>query len=830
MTAANLFANKDDNHFREALRLYEAKQYKKTVKTLDGILKRNPQHYESFSLKGLALYYSNLPEKGQALEYINKGISKGSTDPVVCHITGLYYRAVKNYKEAAKWYDAAMKNNSSNKGILRDLSSCLTQIRDYKHLVTPRLGYLEDQPAYRANWTAAAVAHYLNGQYKNAENVLTKIEELISDHLADADMFEHSECLLFKNRIIYASGDVERAYDHLLVLEKEGQVGDGLKLQEYKAQYLEELGKPEQASFVYRKLLQRNSDNVSYYYSLERCLGTDKMSVSVRLALYEKLSKFYPRADPPQFIPLLFLKGEMFAKKAEQYILGQLRRGVPATFVNVKPLYKRKSNQEVLYKIVRKFYDGESKENPLTRCWTGYYLAQHYYRLREYSKALEMIEEVICTTPTLVELYIVKARIFKRLNKLELAADTMDKARRLDLQDRFVNCKATKYFLRADKVSKAVDTVSLFTRNEGTPNGVQDLHMMQCVWFLTESAEAYFRLYKLDLKEWQEKYYKEGSEENPDHIYLLARENFRKKLIRTLGLAIKRYRAVIKVFEEYEDDQFDFHHYSMRKGTPRTYLNMLHWEDELYHQPLFLRSAVGITKLYMEVLGHKDLYQKLLCAPDHNLNKTKKEKKDEVKKHEELVEYSRGYAKDQDVFGESTLKAYAGIPEKTKNGTVVDVIDTTAELMKLASRVDKETSVDGLYVVFRVNQYLRKYVLGLQALNRIYSFDRNNHNVGYMYLQLLKDMKGDDTQDAIKRILQIGLKKNFADLLEMDEDESLARKLVENYFQKDNLNTAISVVEAQRVEASKVFEARLMDLKEQLDPYSCGLLEYEQIN
>lgn len=40
----------------------------------------------------------------------------------------------------------------------------------------------------------------------------------------------------------------------------------------------------------------------------------------------------------------------------------------------------------------------------------------------------------------------------------------MDSARKLDLQDRFINTKATKYFLRADKVKEAQDTIGLFTK------------------------------------------------------------------------------------------------------------------------------------------------------------------------------------------------------------------------------------------------------------------------------------------------------------------------------------------------------------------------------
>lgn len=39
-----------------------------------------------------------------------------------------------------------------------------------------------------------------------------------------------------------------------------------------------------------------------------------------------------------------------------------------------------------------------------------------------------------------------------------------------------------------------------------------------------------------------------------------------------LGLALKKYHAVQKVFDEVEDDQYDFHGYSLRKFTVNIYL------------------------------------------------------------------------------------------------------------------------------------------------------------------------------------------------------------------------------------------------------------------
>jgi N-alpha-acetyltransferase 15/16, NatA auxiliary subunit len=58
-------------------------------------------------------------------------------------------------------------------------------------------------------------------------------------------------------------------------------------------------------------------------------------------------------------------------------------------------------------------------ECPTTVLWVYYYLSQHYDRLRIYQKALKFIEEAIKHTPTLIELYMVKAKIYKVNNNMK---------------------------------------------------------------------------------------------------------------------------------------------------------------------------------------------------------------------------------------------------------------------------------------------------------------------------------------------------------------------------------------------------------------------------
>ena len=116
--------------------------------------------------------------------------------------------------------------------------------------------------------------------------------------------------------------------------------------------------------------------------------------------------------------------------------------------------------------------------------WTCYYFAQHYLYQNDLTAASKYIDIAIEHSPTLVELYIIKARIIKHQGDFVKASDVMNEGRLLDLQDRFINSKSTKYLLRANKVNEAIDCISLFTKlDENAVNGCKDLHTMQANWF-----------------------------------------------------------------------------------------------------------------------------------------------------------------------------------------------------------------------------------------------------------------------------------------------------------------------------------------------------------
>jgi hypothetical protein len=177
---------------------------------------------------------------------------------------------------------------------------------------------------------------------------------------------------------------------------------------------------------------------------------------------------------------------------------------------------------------------------------------------------MEYIEKAIELEPESVDFHMTKARIWKHYGNTHKASEIMEQARALDTRDRHINTKAAKYQLRNNETEAAIKTMGMFTRAETVGGPLADLHDMQCVWFLTEDGQSYAR---------QEK----------------------------LGLALKRFTSIYNIFDVWQEDQFDFHSFSLRKGQIRAYVDMIRWEDHLREHPFYSRAALSAIEVYIKI-------------------------------------------------------------------------------------------------------------------------------------------------------------------------------------------------------------------------------------
>jgi tetratricopeptide (TPR) repeat protein len=530
-----------------------------------------------------ALILNSLNQGDEAFALCKEALRHDMKSHICWHVYGLLWRSVKNYPEAIKSYKMALRIEPTSLNILRDLALLQCQVRDYEGYIESRRKMMQERPQLRQNWTALAVAYHLSGNYAEAENILKTYEETLKQPPPKSDL-EHSEATLYKNTIIYESGDIERALTHLEEVVKSSL--DRSAALELKAKYLLELGRKEEAEKAYRVLLSRNSEYRAYFDGLEKVLGLDRSNdadIEKLNELYQSYASKNPRNDAARRIPLEFLKGETFRTQADQYLRGKLNKGVPSTFPNIKSLYRDEEKKAVIEELVLGYAsdkktngsaEGETNGDTSNRFEQSvlYFLAQHYnyVRSRDLKKAMGYIDKLLEMDPKSVDYNQTKARIYKHAGDIQKASETINHARELDERDRYINTKCAKYQLRNNENEAALNTMSKFTRNETVGGPLGDLHDMQCMWFLLEDGEAYLR-----------------------------QQNY--------GLALKRFTSIADIFDVWHEDQFDFHSFSLRKGQIRAYIDMVRWEDHLRDHPFFTRAATQAVELYVQLADNPKL-------------------------------------------------------------------------------------------------------------------------------------------------------------------------------------------------------------------------------
>lgn len=337
-------------------------------------------------------------------------------------------------------------------------------------------------------------------------------------------------------------------------------------------------------------------------------IALDPSQVARLDAVYAALAAAHPRAEAYRWLPLTYLPaGPSFESLLDSTIRRLTKRGVPALGSSLERLWDPKPNEVIQGRVrgraacertlaivdahiaslrtagtyaadasiledsiaalkldaPRGDANTSTIEPPTSLLWMLYLRAHCQEWLGEFAQAISTIDECIAHTPTAVDLYEKRARILKRSGNITAAAEAMDAARQMDLADRYINNKATKYLLRAGRISDGRRTAAMFTKPEA---GDSELHLkeMQAHWYELEVG------------------------------YALARDG-------QVGPALKKFVAVLEHFTEFIDDQFDFHTYCVRKMTLRAYVSVLRFEDRVKGHVAFRRAAVAAARVYLGI-------------------------------------------------------------------------------------------------------------------------------------------------------------------------------------------------------------------------------------
>ncbi|CAO1604976.1 hypothetical protein XANCAGTX0491_008514 [Xanthoria calcicola] len=752
--------SKERSLFKQVVEHYEAKHFKKGIKSANQILTKNPNHGDTQAMKALIMNAQGNVEEAFVL---CKAALKNAMKSHVCwHVYGVLWRCVKNYEEASKAYKFALKLEPESQQILRDLAILQMQMRDYEGYIKSRRMILQSSGPRgknsnsRQNWTGLAVAQHLAGDLYDAERTLTTFEETLRNPPSKSDN-EHSEAVLYKNTIIAEMGETERALDHLEAVFKNNL--DRTAVMEMRAKYLLQLGRHQEAEKAYRALLERNADYRAYYDGLREALQLGTSDTESLKTLYDDWAKKSPRSDTPRRVPLDFLEGEEFRKAADQYLQQMLHKGVPSTFANIKALYSNPAKRDTIQELAESYLNGTHAplmNGSSEKHTTGeedsapekspfdmavlYFLAQHYnyHRSQNLAKAMELIDRAIAAQPDEVNFHMTRARIWKHRGNSRKASETMEKARSLDEKDRYINTKAAKYQLRNNENEAAIANMGKFTRKEAVGGPLGDLIEMQCMWYITEDGESYLRQGRL-------------------------------------GLALKRFTTVYDIFDTWQEDQFDFHTFSLRKGQIRAYIDLVKWQDHLREHPFFSRAAICAVKIYVRLFDDPQLRDESLNGMNGSLDKMSPS---EAKKAQKKARKAREKQEQAD-FEKADAKKTAGAgvdgeskkeDKDPKGAKLVGTAEPLMEAMKFLSPLLEFSpgNIAAQQVGFEVFLRRKKYIPALRCLSAarsIHSAHPRNHEQAIRFRRALNTLA-----EPLPPKISEALEAEFSPLVSPDAD------------------------------------------------------------
>ena len=383
--------------------------------------------------------------------------------------------------------------------------------------------------------------------------------------------YEISEAVLFTCRIYEKLGQHKEALEFLK--KHESEIVDMVKKQEYLGHFNLECGNKVEAIEHYEQLLRLNSANLDTYILLFKAKGfnlatkplseDDQNKLKAELLfLAEKL----PRVNSHIRIGLRHLEGKHFAEFLPKYLRPLLIKGVPSVIQEIKEFYKNPSKVKLIEDQLLAYLASMDKEmtlspgdeeeqDPTVYLWLNFFIAQHYKFKGDVTNALKYVDAAILHTPTLLELYTLKGKIYSMAGDRKACADLHEEARQLDMADRAINAISAMQKLKAGDFENGLSTMNIFVSDCGYSVTVHD---NQTIWFELECGNTLYEngRYREALKQWNyiEKHTEHMVDDSADYLlYSFRRFTLTafEELITMMDDTLLQNRFVVKTAYNY---------------------------------------------------------------------------------------------------------------------------------------------------------------------------------------------------------------------------------------------------------------------------------------
>ncbi|CCW60002.1 unnamed protein product [Phytomonas sp. EM1] len=554
----------------------ENREYTKALRSADAILSVVPEHADTLAVKGVSMF--NLDHKEEGYEIIKKAIALNPGSTMAWHSLGVCQRSDRNYHEALKAFKRTLTTDPNNFNVMRDISSICIQLRDWEQFLEFREKMLKLKSGIRANWIALSCGHRILGNYKLAAAMMDVMASIMScgDHPAEV-----SEVQLYRVELELESGEPQRALE--LLKRHDAEIRDTVMKLLLRAKAHAQLGQKAEATKRYMELISMGFHEADCIAAIAQLR---KIPLDAYLRPKRDVDKYMEMMD--QVLEVTNHKGsnyairhildcvplDQFRERLITFVKPYIMRLIPSIVSILKSLYRDEDRAKAVGEVFQQWeqelllddFSGFGREkNPCYILWVWMFLASHYRRTGDYATAHNYIDKAIAHTPTLELLYLEKSKIYAREGKTSEMAQCADFCRKLDLQDKYLNSKAAKYFFRDNQIEKGEETMQLFYK-ESVVQGDTYLTALesQCAWYGREVGEAFYR---------------RGD-------YISALQN-------------------LLLFEKHHYNNHceltDFHAYVFRRCTMRPWFNVLDCDDNIGKNKFFLKQCPAIVRCYMKV-------------------------------------------------------------------------------------------------------------------------------------------------------------------------------------------------------------------------------------
>ena len=467
----------------------------------------------------------------------------------------------REYDQARRAYLFALKCDPTSDQTLRELVQLQVHLRDYPGFEETSRKVLMQKPSVIQNWVTMAIACCTNRNYSGCLQAIESVIKFQDEQGSKSRLKPHelSEVILLALRAL------ERQNKHAEALafftKHEAKIVDLQAKYDVHGRIQHKLGNEVAAVANFDKLLELNSSNLNTFRKVIEAKGVilpanpnEKMSEAyqnILKGILEDYAQTFPRTNTPLRIGLRYLWGDTFRDFLDRFMRPMLIKGVPSLLMDLRELYSSPEKVAIIEAHLKGMSESmeqemtlrpgdDDEQDPTVLLWLYYFLAQNFLFKNELTNALSFVNKAIEHTPTLLELYTLKAKIYQKLGDRKKAAALHEEARCLDTADRAINAISALYTLKTGDVERGVKIMDIFVKDCGYDVSIHD---NQTMWFEQMTGRGHY-----------------------------LSNNFKD--------ALKQFRYVQLHAEHMVQDQIDYYQYSIRRFTLKSFEDLLAFADK----------------------------------------------------------------------------------------------------------------------------------------------------------------------------------------------------------------------------------------------------------